>query len=189
MKNKKRGFLDLVLSRKTTYEFSDKKVTRANIKKILEAARWAPSCDNKQPWKFIIVRDKKTIGKLMQLASYGVFHTDPSLIIAIVLIKNCWEGTHRCVKNDRIGIYEAHMCIAMSALSAVFEATDLGISSAILTPAQKEAFMALKLRGEDSIPVMIGLGYEKKGAYQKKRIRKSLKDITSYGYYGNKKEK
>ncbi len=185
---KKRGFLELALSRRTTYEFSGRKVKDGHIKKMLEAARWAPSCDNKQPWHFIVVRDKKTIEKLMRLASYGVFHTDPQLLIAIVLMKECWEGTHKCIKNNKIGIHEAHMCIAMATISIVFEAQDLGIGSAILSPSERKAFRILKLKDSDSIPIMIGLGYEKKGAYKKKRIRSALNDITSYEYYGNKKK-
>ena len=71
------NFFKLVKSRKTTYEFTDKKIKDADIKKILEAARWAPSCSNVQPWHFIVVKDKKRISDLMKLAFYGAFHSPP----------------------------------------------------------------------------------------------------------------
>ena len=48
-----KDFLSLSKSRRTTYEFSDKSVKDKDLNKILEAARWAPSCANSQPWKFI----------------------------------------------------------------------------------------------------------------------------------------
>ncbi|MFC1580357.1 nitroreductase family protein [Thermodesulfobacteriota bacterium] len=40
------------------------------IEKILEAARWAPSAGNAQPWEFLVVRDRHTIGKLAELYEY-----------------------------------------------------------------------------------------------------------------------
>ena len=42
----------------------EKDVSDADILKALEAARLAPSSCNKQPWRFIIVRDKATREKL-----------------------------------------------------------------------------------------------------------------------------
>src|SRR3989344_5213048 len=108
-------FLRLAKSRKTTYEFSDKKVEDSDLKKVLEAARWSPSCSNAQPWHFIVVRDKEKIAELIKTAS-----------------------------------------------------------------------KILKLREGDAIPILIGLGYEKKGAFQKPRTRKDLKKLVSGEYFGGK---
>ena len=55
------NFLALAKARKTVYEFTEKKVSEADLGKILEAARWAPSANNIQPWHFIVVEDKETI--------------------------------------------------------------------------------------------------------------------------------
>ena len=57
----------------------------AAITKILEAARWAPSSNNSQPWSFVVVRDRKTISKLMQTCHYGAFYYDPTVLVAVVL--------------------------------------------------------------------------------------------------------
>ncbi len=131
----KRGyFLNLAKSRKTTYEFTDKEIKNSDIKKILEAARWAPSCSNAQPWRFIVIRNKETITKLIGISSYGGFHTDPALIIVLVLDSECWETSdHRCIKNNKVGTIESYLSIAMPALSMVFEAQELGISTCLLT--------------------------------------------------------
>ncbi|OGF19906.1 hypothetical protein A3D54_00640 [Candidatus Falkowbacteria bacterium RIFCSPHIGHO2_02_FULL_45_15] len=180
-------FLRLAKSRKTTYEFSDKKVEDSDLKKVLEAARWSPSCSNAQPWHFIVVRDKEKIAELMKTASYGAFHSDPPLLIASVLDFECWEcSEHRCVKNTKLGTVEAYLCIAMPTLSICFEALELGINSCILTPEIKSASKILKLREGDAIPILIGLGYEKKGAFQKPRTRKDLKKLVSGEYFGGK---
>lgn len=178
-------FLKIARTRKTTYEFLTKKVDEGHIIKIMEAGRWAPSCSNSQPWHFIVVKDKERIKKMIDSASYGAFHTDPPLLIVFVLDSECWETSdHRCIKNDKLGTMEAYLCIAMPALSMVFEATSLGIQSCILTPEQNISSKILKLNKGDQVPIMIGLGYEKPGSFQKKRTRKELKDLTSYEYFG-----
>lgn len=180
-------FLKLAKSRKTTYEFSEKKVKLSDVKKILEAARWSPSCENVQPWHFIVIQDKKRISELMKSAAYGGFHSDPPILIALVLKKECWEDdTHRCVKDEKLGIYEAYLCVAMPALSIVFEALELGIDSCFLTPKQSEISGILKVRKNDTLPLVVGLGYEKEGAFQKKRTRGDLKRLVSYEFFGGK---
>ena len=42
------------------HSFLAKQVSDSVLEKILDAARWAPSAHNSQPWRFIVVRDKKT---------------------------------------------------------------------------------------------------------------------------------
>jgi nitroreductase len=37
------------------------------IDKILEAARWAPSAGNSQPWEFLVIRDSETRGKIVDI--------------------------------------------------------------------------------------------------------------------------
>ena len=155
------NFFDMVRCRRTTYEFSSKKVKNSDINKILEAARWAPSTSNIQPWHFIVVQDKKKISALIDSASYGAFHTDPPLIIALVLLDEHWvPSEHRGVKNNRVGTAEAYLCLAMPALIMVFEAQELGINSALVTPELKASSKILKLKGNNICPLMLCLGYE-----------------------------
>ena len=47
---------------------SAREVEQDKITKILEAARVAPSARNRQPWRFIVVKDKKTIETLVSRA-------------------------------------------------------------------------------------------------------------------------
>ena len=53
------SFLDLVRHRRTIRRFKPDPVPHECIDKIIEAARWAPSGYNMQPWDFVVVRDKK----------------------------------------------------------------------------------------------------------------------------------
>ena len=40
--------------RRSPRSFSDEPVPREDVLKLLEAARWAPSCFNEQPWRFML---------------------------------------------------------------------------------------------------------------------------------------
>ena len=53
-----------IRTRRTVREFTDDPVPDLVIHRILQAARWAPSSSNTQPWHFIVVREKATIEKV-----------------------------------------------------------------------------------------------------------------------------
>lgn len=49
--------LKLFKKRTSCRDYTDQDVPDEMIEKCLEAARWAPSACNKQPWRFVIVKD------------------------------------------------------------------------------------------------------------------------------------
>jgi len=52
------SFLTLVKTRRSIRSFKTNPIPDEYVEKILEAARWAPSGANSQPWEFIVVKDK-----------------------------------------------------------------------------------------------------------------------------------
>lgn len=48
------GIHRLIQNRWSPRAYTDRKVDRAAIDSLLEAARWAPSCYNEQPWFFLV---------------------------------------------------------------------------------------------------------------------------------------
>jgi 5,6-dimethylbenzimidazole synthase len=52
-------FLELVKARRSTRVFTAEPVADELVQEIIEAARWAPSGANSQPWEFVVVRDKE----------------------------------------------------------------------------------------------------------------------------------
>lgn len=60
-------FVALARKRRSMRRFKTDPIPDGCIEKILEAARWAQSGSNGQPWEFIVVRDKKTIKKIAEL--------------------------------------------------------------------------------------------------------------------------
>jgi nitroreductase len=55
------------------------------LEQILEVARWTGSARNTQPWHFVVVTEKETLGKLSQLRAPINWVAGAPLAIAIVL--------------------------------------------------------------------------------------------------------
>ncbi len=173
-------FLDLVKRRKTTFEFAPQSVPDAKIKLLLEAARWAPSCTNSQPWHFVVVKNKERIAQLMKTANYGFFHEYPPLIIACVLRNDqCAGPNFACYRDTDSNVHDTFMSVGIAAYNICLEAEDLGISSCLLTPEQEAVKKILKIKKEDHVPLLVGVGYEKKGVFKRSRKRRDLKSMVS----------
>lgn len=172
------SFLNLAKKRKSTYDFNDKKPSEKHIAKILEAGQWAPSFMNSQPWNFILVRDINKIDILTRTANYGDFHTTPAFMIAIVLKHE--RSIEDSVPNDGL------ICCGMAALQMILEAADLGVDSCLLTPEERKAKNILGIKSNDSLPLLVGFGYKRREASQKKRERLDLKEITFNEFFGKK---
>jgi nitroreductase len=63
--------LDVITSRKSIRRYKPDPVPEEMIDKVLEAARWAPTGENYQPWRFIVVREQETRNKIGELARIG----------------------------------------------------------------------------------------------------------------------
>lgn len=53
--------LDLIKKRKSPVAFSDQEVTKNQLEQLFEAARWAASCFNEQPWRFLVARKEQEV--------------------------------------------------------------------------------------------------------------------------------
>jgi len=61
------SFLELVKRRRTIRRYKSDPVPDEYIDKIIEAARWAPSGYNSQPWEFVVVKDKKLKDTMVEI--------------------------------------------------------------------------------------------------------------------------
>lgn len=53
--------MEALLTRRSIRKFENKPVPEVMVKQILEAAMMAPSAGNAQPWRFIVVNDRKKL--------------------------------------------------------------------------------------------------------------------------------
>ncbi len=67
------NFLQLVQSRRSVRRFLDKAVDRNLILQCVEAARFAPSAENVQPWRFLILDDSEIKQKFCEQNFTGLY--------------------------------------------------------------------------------------------------------------------
>jgi nitroreductase len=61
------GVFETIRNRRTVREFRDTPVPEGDILKILDAARYAPTAGNVQPWKFVVIKDRARLDSLRVL--------------------------------------------------------------------------------------------------------------------------
>lgn len=59
--------LNVIKERWSPRAFSNEKISREEILPLIEAARFAPSCFNEQPWRFIIADQEETLKKMQSI--------------------------------------------------------------------------------------------------------------------------
>jgi nitroreductase len=73
---------EAIQKRRSVREYTGEPIPRADLEKIVDAARLAPSGHNTQPWDFIVVTEKRKIDKLKIAARWM---ENAGAIIAVVL--------------------------------------------------------------------------------------------------------
>ena len=61
------ALLSVVQKRRSVRVYKTGKVSDAQLSAILEAARWAPSGANTQPWEFVVTRDRKKMKRIREI--------------------------------------------------------------------------------------------------------------------------
>ncbi len=59
--------LNIIRTRRSVRVYKGGKVSDRQLGNILEAARWAPSGANTQPWEFIVTRDRKKMKRVREI--------------------------------------------------------------------------------------------------------------------------
>jgi nitroreductase len=79
--------LQAIHARRSIRHFTEAPVSRDLIMTALEAASWAPSGLNNQPWRFAVIWDKAVQGALAGLTRYSSILTSASVLIPVFLDK------------------------------------------------------------------------------------------------------
>ena len=149
--------LDVIRNRWSPRSFAERPVTREQMEKILEAARWAPSAANGQPWRFVVcLKGEPEFQLLWQCLAEG---NQPWTANAAVLVALCTRSVRDSGKPNTHGWYDAGQAAASLSLQALADGVYVhqmagfsadAVRSAFDIPADFEAVtvLALGYRGE-----------------------------------------
>jgi nitroreductase len=77
--------IEFIRRQRQTRQFTDEPVSESDLQTLLEVARWTGSSENKQPWKFVVVRDPERRAALGATQQYTDFLKNAPLVIVPVM--------------------------------------------------------------------------------------------------------
>src|ERR1700724_1837450 len=120
---------ELIARRWSPYAFDDRPVSQSDLRSLFEAARWAPSSYNEQPWSYIVAtkKDPEPFERLLSCLVKGNqlwAKRAPVLALGVVSLKFGANG-----QDNRAAIHD----LGLAAGNLVFEATarDLAVHQMI----------------------------------------------------------
>lgn len=109
-------FAELVKSRYSVRSYQPRPVEQDKLDRILEAVRLAPSGSNRQPWKFVVVRDGEVRRRLVAACSNQQFLAEAPVVVAGVGLMP--DRVMRCdIPGDPVDVTIAmeHLALAATA--------------------------------------------------------------------------
>lgn len=165
---------EAIKNRRSVRNFKSTPVPEEKLKKVLEAARLAPSAHNEQAWKFIVVRDAEIREKLAKAANNQTFLGEaPIVIVAVALDPDR-------IMNSGVPAYAVDLAIAMENIA--LQATEEGLSTCWVGAfSQRGIKDVLKIPEKHKVVILMPLGFpaDKPG----KKVRKKISEIVSYDKY------
>ncbi|MFX0036859.1 MAG: nitroreductase family protein [Candidatus Hermodarchaeota archaeon] len=158
-------FLNFLKERRSIRTFQDKSISEKEIEMILEAGRWTPSASHRQPWEFIVIRNKKILENISRNAFYGKFIKEAPIAIAIVAKTKTSPKWHL-------------IDTSLVSMSMILMAWSLGIGTCWIGAMNREKVkLILQLGENDYLLTVLPFGYIK-GTIPEPKPRKPLNEIV-----------
>lgn len=154
------GVLPIFHTRWSPRSFSDREVSPANLAKVFEAARWAASSYNEQPWRFLVgTRGSETYKKIFDsLIPFNQLWaaSAPVLILGVAKTTFSHNGT-----PNRVALYDLGAATSYLTL----QAAALGLATHQMAGFDPEAARkAFAIPADYLIGAVIALGYQSEPA-------------------------
>jgi len=115
--NERMDVLEAIKGRRSVRAFkSDKNVSEKTVEELIDAARWAPSAGNIQPWEFIVVRKPETKSRLAEAAFKQSFIDEAPVVIVVCADENRSSlgygqrgKTFYCIQDTAAAIQNIHL--------------------------------------------------------------------------------
>lgn len=162
---------DAIKIRRSIRKYKPTSIPNEALIKILEAGRLAPSAGNRQPWHFIVVRDKNIKEEIVKAARNQKFIAEADTVIVIL---GDPEISPRWYLQDPI----------IAAENMVLQATELGLGTCYIGAFDENQIKSiLSIPDKMKVICLIPIGFPDETPPSKPR--KPLKEIVSQDKYGN----
>jgi nitroreductase len=167
----------LLKGRRSIRRYRPDPVPDEMVEQLLEAGRWAPSASNRQPWAFVVIRDKEVLEQVARHAAFFFVRWahvgEVPLIIALC-------GTAR----TRIYRQFLHEDIGLAGAQIMLQAKALGLGTCWIGGLDRAAIAGiLRLPEHMEVVGLLTVGFPAEDP--EPRLRKPLEEIVHYEVYGN----
>ena len=162
---------EAIKTRRSVRAYQDKPVPEDVLTRILDSGRMAPSGGNRQPWKFVVVKDSQTRKKLAQAANNQHFVGEAPVIIAAVGLN-----------PDKImscGIPADPVDVAIAIDHMTLAAVEEGLGTCWIGAfSQEKVCEILQVPSTFKVIELLTLGYPADSLHPK--VRRSLEEIVCH---------
>jgi nitroreductase len=173
-------FQELVKSRRSVRSYLDKPVEREKILTCIEAARLAPSADNVQPWRFLIIDEPELKKQYAREIFSGIYSISrfaekaPVLILILARLDIIANRIGKQIQNIQYYLLD----IGIAGEHIVLQAQELGLGTCWVGWFNiRKARKFLKVPRKYKIVSMLAMGYFEKRPRKEKK-RKKLEEIA-----------
>jgi nitroreductase len=162
---------DAITARRNVRAFSERTIDEADLERILEAGRRAPSSRNWQPWDFVVVRERAQLVALAKVWRKGAHVAESAVTVALI-------GP---VLDDEMQQGWLQFDCGQAMMSMLIEAADLGIGSGHSAVQDQDLLRSLLDIPEDRFGIaLMPLGYPKERPLAPIRApdRRPLSDVV-----------
>lgn len=163
--------MEIIEKRRSVRAYKTQEISDEKLSKVLEAARLAPSASNRQPWKFVVVRDPAKRGELAKASRSQSFVGEAPIVIAGVALEP--ERVMSC----GVPAYAVDLAIALEHIALAAQDEGLG-TCWIGAFSQEEVKKILGVPDQYKVVALMPIGYPEDAPGPK--TRKPLDDIVCY---------
>lgn len=176
--------LEAIRNRRVVRQFKPEIIPDDVLFKILEAARWAPSPFNTQPWEFIIIKDKERLKSISKYARYsGYLEAVPMAIGVVVAHIN---GKFTWIES----IGEPKFAAAMAVQNMMLAAWELGVGTCWVSIERDKVGEILNVPKTHFLLTIVPVGYPLEPPQERDdSSRKKLNDLIFYERYDKKSDR
>ncbi len=159
--------------RRTVRQFKPAQVPDATLTRILNAARWAPSSRNQQPWHLVVVRNKETLARIGRIVGTGSFIAEAPLAIAVVM--------------ESADQPQMDAGRALQQMEVMAWSEGLGTCFVTLTEDEREKIVKmLEIRAGMDLITVLPFGYRSDGFRGRGIPRKPLTEMVHHETFGSR---
>lgn len=175
-------FYEVIKTRRSVRSYKKDTIPEEVLKRVLNAARIAPSGSNRQPWKFIIIKEPKIKEKMIELCDGQKFVAE-----APVLIVACGKNIHYN-RGRWMGDYSVIVDVAIAVDHLTLAARAEGLGTCWIGSFDNEGIKKFLGIPEDvNVVALTPLGYpEDPSVFKETKNRKNLEEIICYNKWEEK---